>query len=851
MKFSSRHSLFKVCPKTGRIVGVRAPRQLPLILLPAAGFLALVWFLIRVVPKPSRAAYPCQRVAAPLAGSFLLWLTGIAGASLAFHQVRTRLRQARYAAAGLALVVAAAGIAWAALGQGLPAQAVPVAYTPHPANAPIGAAKGLMPGRVAWVHDPQVTDWDGVSTAAGQRWYDRIDQAEATDMMQWALTGYTDTATAGAAWDAIFRHFNGGAAYQPGEKVFIKVNLTTANSPNCDLNASYNWNPSTCGASWTSVGNSPQLMLALLDQLVHAADVAQSDITIGDSTGLWVNELYDILYAAFPGVNYMDARGTQGRTPSTRSTVPLYWSAPASEIALKSQDYLLQAVVDAKYMINFAILKSHELAGITVTAKNHFGSFSGGNANPRKPTTSSYYDLHLRLPMQGAANASLKAQYRPLVDLNGHTGMGGKTVLYLVDGIYGGKGWAGTPSRWAMAPFNNNWPASLFLSMDEVAIDSVAFDFLSQQWPEHALGNEGVQDYLHEMALANNPPSGTVYDPEHDGVAMVSQGVHEHWNNVTQKQYTRNIGTGDGIDLLYVTGDPTENAAVQKTYMPLVIDGTVDTVWAGATIQALNNVVLGAGAISGPDDLSASFRALYDDTNLYLLVGVTDDNLVHDSLLWDDDDSVALMIDGDYSRGASYDGANDFELGFRWNDLTIARGANSAPVPAGADFEIVETDGGYRLEVKLPLAELGITPGYGRLFGLDVHVGDDDGGSGDAKIAWWATDDSSPQYPYLFGAGRLEGPQAMQVRATTQGTGVLLKWTHFAWNDAYEVHRSASPYFTPAEGTRLQTVAAPGNQYPDSPAAGGPWFYIVRARQDELGATSNRTGKFQFDLTVP
>ena len=161
MKFSSRHSLFKVCPKTGRIVGVRAPRQLPLILLPAAGFLALVWFLIRVVPKPSRAAYPCQRVAAPLAGSFLLWLAGIAGASLAFHQARTRLRQARYAAAGLALLVAVAGIAWAALGQGLPAQAVPVAYTPHPANAPIGAAKGLMPGRVAWVHDPQVTDWDG------------------------------------------------------------------------------------------------------------------------------------------------------------------------------------------------------------------------------------------------------------------------------------------------------------------------------------------------------------------------------------------------------------------------------------------------------------------------------------------------------------------------------------------------------------------------------------------------------------------------------------------------------------------------------------------------------------------
>ena len=95
--------------------------------------------------------------------------------------------------------------------------------------------------------------------------------------------------------------------------------------------------------------------------------------------------------------------------------------------------------------------------------------------------------------------------------------------------------------------------------MDEVAVDSVGFDFLSQQWADLALGNEGVQDYLHEMALANQPPSGTFYDPEHDGLAMASQGVHEHWNNATNKQYTRNLGTGNGIELKYITGAPAAN----------------------------------------------------------------------------------------------------------------------------------------------------------------------------------------------------------------------------------------------------------------------------------------------------
>ena len=555
MKDSIQRHLVEACPKTGRIVGMRDPKQLPVILLPVVGFLALVWFLIRVVPKPSRAAYPCQRVAAPLAGSFLLWLAGIAGASLAFSQARAKLRQARYATAALALVVAVVGIAWTVLNLGRPAQAMPFAYPPHPANTPIGTAKGLMPGRVVWSHDPQVTDWDGTSTNVGQRWYDRINQTEATYMMQWALTGYADTTTTGTAWDAIFWHFNGGAAYQPGEKVFIKINMTTSNSPRC-ADAGYNWNPSSCGASWTSIGQSPQVMVALLDQLVNVVGVAQSDITIGDSTGLWVNELYNPLHDVFPNVKYMDARGTLGRTKATTSTVPLYWST--SEANGVSQDYLLQAVVDAKYVINFAILKSHELAGVTATAKNHFGSLSGGNDNPRKPDTTNYYDLHLRLPLDADAwpqRASM-AQYRPLVDLNGHQGMGGKTLLYMIDGIYAGKGWSGTPSRWNVLPFKvgttANWPASLFLSMDQVAIDSVAFDLLSLRtdWTD-VLAVEGVQDYLHEMALADNPPSGTFYDPEHDGIAMASQGVHEHWNNATDKKYTRNLGTGNGIELLY------------------------------------------------------------------------------------------------------------------------------------------------------------------------------------------------------------------------------------------------------------------------------------------------------------
>jgi hypothetical protein len=103
---TSRLLFFKKCPVTGRIVGLRKPEELPWLLFPLVGFLALIWFVIRVVPKPSRAAYPCQKVAAPLAGSFLVWLAGITGAGIAFRQARVQMRRARYVTAGLALVVA-------------------------------------------------------------------------------------------------------------------------------------------------------------------------------------------------------------------------------------------------------------------------------------------------------------------------------------------------------------------------------------------------------------------------------------------------------------------------------------------------------------------------------------------------------------------------------------------------------------------------------------------------------------------------------------------------------------------------------------------------------------------------
>ena len=40
----------------------------------ALGISSTIWFLIRVIPKPQRAFYPCMRAAAPLMSTFVIYI---------------------------------------------------------------------------------------------------------------------------------------------------------------------------------------------------------------------------------------------------------------------------------------------------------------------------------------------------------------------------------------------------------------------------------------------------------------------------------------------------------------------------------------------------------------------------------------------------------------------------------------------------------------------------------------------------------------------------------------------------------------------------------------------------------
>jgi hypothetical protein len=82
-----------------------------------------------------------------------------------------------------------------------------------------------------------------------------------------------------------------------------------------------------------------------------------------------------------------------------------------------------------------------------------------------------------------------------------------------------------------------------------VAIDSVGLDFIRNE-PRAGECCGFPENYLHEAALAEAPPSGTLYRPDGTAKEPESLGVHEHWNNSNDKKYSRNLGRSEGIELV-------------------------------------------------------------------------------------------------------------------------------------------------------------------------------------------------------------------------------------------------------------------------------------------------------------
>ena len=216
----------------------------------------------------------------------------------------------------------------------------------------------------------------------------------------------------------------------------------------------------------------------------------------------------------------------------------------------------------------------------------------------------------------------------------------------------------------------------------------------------------------------------------------------------------------DDIKLYAQPAEPAEPVllSVPRTAVAPVIDGQWDSVWNGIeeTRCLITDMVNTASAApENADDLSAIFKAAYDDNNFYVFVEVRDSVIDYEFSNWQGD-GVEIYFDGDISRGSTYDGVNDNQIRITVDDVTLADIDSSLAID-GTQFKVLLTDAGYNIEAAFPLARLQISPlPPNNIIGFEMQINDNDGGGGRETLMRWHSDDNNSwQDPSLFGVAQL------------------------------------------------------------------------------------------------
>jgi len=252
------------------------------------GITSTVWFLIRVIPKPSRAGYPCMQAAAPFMSAFVVYLLALGGITMALRKAKKHILGAHYLPATAFIFVALIGMAAAFMQGSREARALSAVSTGSDdgPNQPMGEAIGTHPGRVVWAWDHEATD----ENCQGYFFNPKYSNQEVIgNMFDESVKKLAGESTIPEAWDAIFRSFNKRKnnvekGYLQGEKIFIKINQTLGqyqlsleqrSKGDYDVLGS---SPKLDGPPSRTCQTTPYVAMELLRHLVNHCGIDQSDI---------------------------------------------------------------------------------------------------------------------------------------------------------------------------------------------------------------------------------------------------------------------------------------------------------------------------------------------------------------------------------------------------------------------------------------------------------------------------------------------------------------------------------------------------------------------------------------------
>lgn len=274
-----------------------------------------------------------------------------------------------------------------------------------------------------------------------------------------------------------------------------------------------------------------------------------------------------------------------------------------------------------------------------------------------------------------------------------------------------------------------------------------------------------------ELDVTYNNPSGPVLTEEE----AVKQGITYAQIFKTLKTYSDKIervtfwGTvdsqswrGDSFpcifdslyqpkEAFYAVADPegylAEHAAdlgilpaldANAAYGTPTVDGEVDDIWASAEEIKINRQVMAWEGATG------TAQVLWDENNLYVLVHVKDDVLDATSENDYEHDSVELFVDLDNAKSASY-GADDGQYRINYEGkITFG----TVPTEDGVQGFAVKEDGGYRVEMLIPLSS---PVEAGQVIGFDAQVNDAKEGARIAVAKFCDSTDNSYMTTENFG----------------------------------------------------------------------------------------------------
>lgn len=393
--------------------------------------LSAFWFALRVIPKPSRIVYPCQRTTLAMIFARIGLGVSIACATL------TKFAQKKLVKALIILVLliyisfpfllqAYYATRYAMIGRGR------IQYT-------------ILNNKVVRVHSEHATNWDFTTVY----YWEYVNQSVIDRMVEEGVKAFTGASDVQTAWQQILSN------YSFGDIVGIKINGNDF------------WN-----SRLDEINTIPEIINAVING-VKSVGVPESDIWVIEPSDGRNRYFYQYYYDSINGL-YPDVRLLDNDDVSFGTYSELRVSFPYT-----SDHYITDQMYEIDHLIMIPIMKAITPNwGVT-------GAIKMMQGNIQSPG-----DFHGTLARTSADNPNVLMYQNPHI-IGKVRLIVGDGLFGAWTGIHFDGGWGGTdtlvspnhrddvPNRWIT--FNNGAPNVLFFGVDPVAMDCVMYDHLVRE----------------------------------------------------------------------------------------------------------------------------------------------------------------------------------------------------------------------------------------------------------------------------------------------------------------------------------------------------------------------------------